>query len=186
MPDDRRWMLTGGLTLIGLGVVFLFAQFIGWDRIWPLFPILGGLAALAGYLLSGFRDSGLVFLGVGAVLVGLFFFGFTLGYWEWSDMARLWPVFVLIGGVGIVRLPDVYTRMHAASLTDTMGTLMILFGIMLQAGLSLAALKLAAIALFLMLTGPTATYALANAAMLSGLRPDNVEMPKDLPEDMQL
>lgn len=95
-------------------------------------------------------------------------------------------LFVLIGGVGIVRLPDVYTRMHAASLTDTMGTLMILFGIMLQAGLSLAALKLAAIALFLMLTGPTATYALANAAMLSGLRPDNVEMPKDLPEDMQL
>ncbi|MCB1843725.1 MAG: monovalent cation/H(+) antiporter subunit G [Halioglobus sp.] len=95
-------------------------------------------------------------------------------------------LFVLIGGVGIVRLPDVYTRMHAASLTDTMGTLMILFGIMLQAGLSLAALKLAAIALFLMLTGPTATYALANAAMLSGLRPDNVEMPEDLPEDMQL
>ncbi len=53
--------------------------------------------------------------------------------------------FVLVGGIGILRLPDLYTRMHAASLTDTMGTVMILGGIMLQAGLSLAALKLAAI-----------------------------------------
>ncbi len=94
-------------------------------------------------------------------------------------------LFVLIGGVGIMRLPDLYTRMHAASLTDTMGTVMILSGIMLQAGLSLAALKLAAIAVFLLLTGPTATYALANAAMLSGQRPADVEMPDDLPEDMR-
>ena len=94
-------------------------------------------------------------------------------------------LFVLIGGIGIMRLPDLYTRMHAASLTDTMGTVMILFGIMLQAGLSLAAVKLAAIAVFLLLTGPTATYALANAAMLSGLRPVDVEMPPNLPEDMQ-
>jgi multicomponent Na+:H+ antiporter subunit G len=95
-------------------------------------------------------------------------------------------LFVLIGGIGVMRLPDLYTRMHAASLTDTMGTVMILFGIMLQAGLSLAAVKLGAIAVFLLLTGPTATYALANAAMLSGLRPLDVEMPPNLPEDMQL
>src|SRR6056297_1225981 len=94
-------------------------------------------------------------------------------------------LFVLIGGIGILRLPDLYTRMHAAGLTDTMGTLMILLGLILQAGLTLAALKLAAIVVFLMLTGPTATYALANAAMLSGLRPKNVEMPSDLPADMQ-
>lgn len=79
--------------------------------------------------------------------------------------------FVLIGGIGMLRLPDLYTRMHAASLTDSLGTLLLLLGIMLQAGLSLATFKLAAIALFLLLTGPTATYALANAAMLSGYRP---------------
>ncbi len=93
--------------------------------------------------------------------------------------------FVLVGGIGILRLPDLYTRMHAASLTDTMGTVMILGGIMLQAGLSLAALKLAAIVIFLLLTGPTATYALANAAMLSGLMPKDVELPDDLPEDIK-
>ena len=79
---------------------------------------------------------------------------------------------VLIGGVGALRLPNFYTRIHAASLTDTMATILIFVGMMLQAGLTLATLKLAAIMLFLLLTGPTATYALANAALLSGLKPD--------------
>ncbi len=78
---------------------------------------------------------------------------------------------VLIGGVGGLRLPSFYTRIHAASLTDTTATLLIFAGIMLQAGFSLATMKLLAIMLFLLLTGPTATYALANAALLSGLEP---------------
>jgi multicomponent Na+:H+ antiporter subunit G len=80
--------------------------------------------------------------------------------------------FVLVGGIGALRLPGFYTRLHAASLTDTMATMMIFPGMMLQAGFSLAALKLAAIMLFLLLTGPTASYALANAALQSGMRPD--------------
>lgn len=80
-------------------------------------------------------------------------------------------IFVLIGGIGALRLPNLYTRMHAASLTDSMATLLIFPGIMLQAGFSLATLKLLAIMLFMLLTGPTASYALANAALLSGLRP---------------
>ncbi len=79
---------------------------------------------------------------------------------------------VLIGGIGGLRMPNFYTRIHAASLTDTMGTILIFVGIMLQAGLSLATLKLFAVMIFLLLTGPTATYALANAALLSGLKPD--------------
>ena len=80
--------------------------------------------------------------------------------------------FVLVGGIGALRMPDFYTRMHAASLTDSIGAIMILVGIMLQAGLSLAAVKLAAILLFLLITSPTATNALASAALLSGLKPD--------------
>jgi len=79
---------------------------------------------------------------------------------------------VLIGGIGGLRLPGFYTRIHAASLTDTMATILIFVGIMLQSGLSLATMKLLAIMMFLLLTGPTATYALANAALLSGLKPD--------------
>lgn len=84
--------------------------------------------------------------------------------------------FVLIGGIGVVRLPNFYTRMHAGSLTDTMGTMLILLGIMLQAGISLATIKLAAILIFLLLTGPTASYALANAALVSGLKPNAKKM----------
>ncbi|MBT8114659.1 MAG: monovalent cation/H(+) antiporter subunit G [Arenicella sp.] len=79
--------------------------------------------------------------------------------------------FVFLGGIGALRLPNFYTRMHAASLTDTMGATLIIVGIMLQAGWSLATLKLIAILMFLLMTGPTATYALANAALLSGMKP---------------
>jgi len=80
--------------------------------------------------------------------------------------------FVLIGGIGALRLPGFYTRLHAASLTDTMATILIFTGMMLQAGFSLAALKLAAIMVLLLLTGPTASYALANAALQSGMKPE--------------
>ena len=79
--------------------------------------------------------------------------------------------FVLVGGIGALRMPDFYTRMHAASLTDTLGTLLILLGVIVQAGLTLAGVKLFAIAVFLLLTCPTAAYALANAARLDGLAP---------------
>lgn len=80
--------------------------------------------------------------------------------------------FIFIGGLGALRLPNFYTRMHAASLTDGMGSILILLGIMLQAGWSLAAFKLLAILVFLLITGPTASYALANSALLSGLKPE--------------
>ena len=83
-------------------------------------------------------------------------------------------VFILIGGIGVVRMPGFYTRMHAASLTDSIGTILILVGIMLQAGASLATIKLMAILIFMLLTGPTATYALANAALMSGMKPDGL------------
>ncbi|MDX1381630.1 MAG: monovalent cation/H(+) antiporter subunit G [Xanthomonadales bacterium] len=90
-------------------------------------------------------------------------------------------VFVLTGGIGALRLPDFYTRVHAAGLTDTLGTLLILAGVILQAGLSLATVKLLAIMAFLLLTAPTATYALANAARLGGLAPERATAPE--PED---
>lgn len=79
--------------------------------------------------------------------------------------------FVLVGGIGALRLPNFYTRMHAASVTDTMATFLIISGVMLQAGLTLASIKLIAILIFLLLTSPTASYALANAALLSGMKP---------------
>ncbi len=79
--------------------------------------------------------------------------------------------FVFVGGVGVMRMPDFYTRMHAASLTDTGGAALIIAGLLVQGGFTLASAKLLAIFLFLFLTSPTASYALANAALLSGLKP---------------
>ena len=81
--------------------------------------------------------------------------------------------FVLIGGIGALRMPDLYTRMHAASVTDSIGPMLIIAGLILQAGFTLASIKLAAILLFLLLTGPTASNALASAAILSGHQPEN-------------
>jgi multicomponent Na+:H+ antiporter subunit G len=79
-------------------------------------------------------------------------------------------LFVFIGGLGVLRMPDLFTRMHAASVTDSMGPPLILIGIMLQSGLSLATFKLVAILVFLMLTSPTASNALASAALLAGTK----------------
>ncbi len=79
--------------------------------------------------------------------------------------------FAIIGAVGLVRLPDVYTRMHGASVTDTMGAGLILSGLMVQAGFTLVTVKLILILVFLLYTSPASSYALANAAFTGGLLP---------------
>ena len=86
-------------------------------------------------------------------------------------LLTLGGISVLIGGIGALRMPDLYTRMHAASVTDSMGAMLVLSGIMLQAGWSLVTIKLIAILLFLLLTSPTSSNALASAALLAGTRP---------------
>jgi len=79
--------------------------------------------------------------------------------------------FVLTGSIGLLRFPDFYTRLHAASLPDTLGTLLILGGLVLQAGWSQTTLKLILIVAFMFLTGPTATHALAKAARHANVKP---------------
>lgn len=86
-------------------------------------------------------------------------------------LLTLGGIAVLTGGIGALRMPDLYTRMHAASVTDSLGSILIITGIMLQAGWSLAAIKLAAILLFLLLTSPTSSNALASSALLAGTQP---------------
>lgn len=78
---------------------------------------------------------------------------------------------VIAGGIGVLRMPDFYTRMHAAGVTDSGALVLVVLGLALQAGWSLALAKLLAIVVFLFVTSPTAAYALANAALLSGLEP---------------
>ena len=79
--------------------------------------------------------------------------------------------FCIVGGLGLLRLPDVYARMHAAGITDTLGAGLVIAGLMLQGGFSLVTVKLFLILVFLLFTSPTSTYALANAAYQRGLAP---------------
>lgn len=77
----------------------------------------------------------------------------------------------LSGALGVLRLPDFYTRIHAAGVTDTLSAGMIIGGLMLQAGWSLISVKLGLILLFLWVTSPVASHALARAAHQLGLVP---------------
>lgn len=81
--------------------------------------------------------------------------------------------FALIGGIGLVRFPDFYARLHAGGITDTLTALLIVGGLVLQSGFSLLTIKLLLILLFLLFTTPTATHALARAAIADGLRPQD-------------
>lgn len=79
--------------------------------------------------------------------------------------------FCVVGAVGLVRMPDFYTRMHAASVVETLGAGLVLLGLLLQAGFTLVAVKLLMLGLLIFFASPTATHALARAALLRGLRP---------------
>ncbi|MEO8132560.1 MAG: monovalent cation/H(+) antiporter subunit G [Betaproteobacteria bacterium] len=79
--------------------------------------------------------------------------------------------FCIVGGIGLVRMPDFYTRMHGASVTETLGAGLLLFGLIVQAGLTLVAVKLAMVGALIFITSPAATHALAKAAFVRGLQP---------------
>ena len=103
---NRRGALLPGLLLILVGA-WLLATTLGvplpdLSQLWPLVPLVFGLAALVQYLAEGRRSDGLVFTGVSAALLGAFFLAITLGPLEWRDLGRLWPVFVLIPGVAFL------------------------------------------------------------------------------------
>ena len=89
-------------------------------------------------------------------------------------------IFLVIGAVGLNRMPDVFTRMHATSVSDTFGAGLMLLGMMAQGGFSLVTAKLLLLLLFLWFTAPVATHALARAALLAGYKPAVVgESPVD-------
>jgi multicomponent Na+:H+ antiporter subunit G len=86
-------------------------------------------------------------------------------------------LFSVIGAVGMLRMPDFYTRAHAASVTDVVGSFAILLGLVLQAGFTLTAVKLAVVALLIFFTSPAATHALVKAALGRGVAPLGGEAP---------
>ena len=90
--------------------------------------------------------------------------------------------FMIVGTIGVVRMPDVYTRLHAAGMTDTMGAGLLLLGMCFQAGLTLVLVRLILIYAFLLFTSPISTPALASAALSGGLEPYTV--PADRPGEV--
>jgi multicomponent Na+:H+ antiporter subunit G len=90
--------------------------------------------------------------------------------------------FAVVGGIGVLRMPDLFTRLHAAGITDTMGAGLILTGLMFQGGFTLVTAKLILLLAFVWFSSPVATYALSRAALASGQEPfwaEDLEIPED-------
>ena len=84
--------------------------------------------------------------------------------------------FIVVGSIGVLRFPDVYTRLHAAGMTDTMGAGLVLVGLSFQEGLTLITVRLLMIWAFLLFTSPIATHALARAALHGKVEPIRVDL----------
>ncbi|WP_018147676.1 monovalent cation/H(+) antiporter subunit G [Henriciella marina] len=91
--------------------------------------------------------------------------------WIGGLLCIIGAVLALVGSIGVLRFPDFFTRLHAASVTDTAGATLALVGMAFLAPSWLIVFKLVAIWLFIFLTSPTGSHALANAAHTAGLQP---------------
>ena len=89
---------------------------------------------------------------------------------SWLSLA-IGGIFCVIGAIGLLRMPDFFTRMHAASVIETLGAGLILFGLIIQAGWTLIAVKLVILFLLIFFASPTASHALARAALAKGMKP---------------
>jgi multicomponent Na+:H+ antiporter subunit G len=78
---------------------------------------------------------------------------------------------IIIGLLGVFRMTDFFTRLHAASVIDTMGTMLIIVGLMLYSGFNLVSVKLLLVMIFILITTPAAAQALAKSALHGGLKP---------------
>ena len=103
---NRSGAILPGLLLIALGAwllaVTLGVRLPSVATLWPVVLIVAGLAFLAQFFAGGRRSEGLVFTGVAAALLGVFFLAITLGRLTWNDAGRLWPIYVLIGGLAFL------------------------------------------------------------------------------------
>jgi multicomponent Na+:H+ antiporter subunit G len=79
--------------------------------------------------------------------------------------------FQAVAALGVVRMPDVYTRLHAVSKVETLGVLLTLVAVAVSTGLGLTSVKVMLVAFFLFLANPTATHTITRAALRLGVRP---------------
>ena len=107
-----------------------------------------------------------------------------------SVISLLSDLFLLLGGiltltgaVGLLRLPDFFTRLHAASVTESLAAPLLIIGIMLKTGLSLESAKLALVIVIMVVANPTITYALCRAAAHGGKKPEGIDQPQEQGQD---
>ncbi len=91
--------------------------------------------------------------------------------WVGGILMLVGAFFLLTGTVGYARLPDVYTRMHAIGKSDTLGAFLSMMGVACFTGFSLLSVKIVLVAIFILIANPTATHAMARAALNAGLKP---------------
>ena len=80
-------------------------------------------------------------------------------------------LFLIVSVLGVIRLPDFYSRTHAVGKSETLGAILLLCGIAVYNGLEHSSLKIITILVFIFLANPTATHVIARAAIRSGLQP---------------
>lgn len=119
----------GGLILILVGLWFLLDN-LGYDLpgledLWPLFPLVTGLALIASFLMNRDKDPGVLVPGCGGFLVGAFFLAFTVGPLHWDDMSLWWPVFPIIGGVTFLAVFALARERNAGLLVPGCGGLLL-------------------------------------------------------------
>ncbi len=79
--------------------------------------------------------------------------------------------FLAVSALGLLRLPDFYARTHAVGKSETLGTILMLSGLAIYNGWDLSTVKIVFIVFFVLLANPTATHAIARAALRTGLPP---------------
>src|SRR6056297_3608273 len=77
-------------------------------------------------------------------------------------------LFGIVGGIGLLRFPDFYSRLHAAGITDTLCAFLIIVGLVIQAGLAMVSIKLMLILIFMVFTAPRASNGLARSRLGAG------------------
>jgi multicomponent Na+:H+ antiporter subunit G len=87
--------------------------------------------------------------------------------------------FAVVAAVGLVRLPDLYTRAHSASKSDTLGAVLALAAVAIAFGTQLSTVKTVLLLLFMFVTNPTAAHAIARAADDQGIEPWTVDEEGD-------
>lgn len=90
---------------------------------------------------------------------------------------------MLIGSIGILRLPDFFSRTHAISKSDTLGIIFVVLGLIIYEGFTQSSMKLILVILFVALANPIGTHALARAALKKGLKPIITDSPKPKDKD---